>query len=452
MTKVAGLRPFYMMNPPFSDADKHLLKALELQKRGGSIICLLNAETIRNPYTNTRKQLVKTLEANNAEIQYLQKTFSHAERKTDVEIALVKIHIPEEERESDIYEHLKKARNYEDVETTATQITFSDYIKNAVAHFNLEIEAGIELIRQYKSMLPYLQNSLDENNNYKKPILELKVSNDYLTVNNYVKAVRLKYWEELFRNPQFTSKLTSKLADEYSRKITELKEYDFSEYNINYLIADMNANIQRGVEESIMELFDKMTAEHSWYPECRDNIHYYNGWATNKAHKINSKVILPIYTSGWDGVFNEDYCSKQKKFQARGGYNALADIEKVLNSLDGHMTAEVNLSFLMEQAEREQRTKNIHCKFFDVTFYKKGTMHIKFTNLELLEKFNIFAARNRNWLPPNYGKAKYQDMTAEEKAVVDDFQGEKAYEHIMQKKDYYITESGLDMIETCGAA
>ena len=79
-------------------------------------------------------------------------------------------------------------------------------------------------------------------------------------------------------------------------------------------------------------------------------------------------------------------------------------------------------------------------------------MHIKFTNLELLEKFNIFAARNRNWLPPNYGKAKYQDMTAEEKAVVDDFQGEKAYEHIMQKKDYYITESGLDMIETCGAA
>ena len=40
-----------IMNPPFASGDKHLLKAIKLQERGGSIVCILNAETLKNPYT-----------------------------------------------------------------------------------------------------------------------------------------------------------------------------------------------------------------------------------------------------------------------------------------------------------------------------------------------------------------------------------------------------------------
>ena len=37
-----------IMNPPFSNGCKHLLKALEMQKRnGGAVVCLLNAETLK---------------------------------------------------------------------------------------------------------------------------------------------------------------------------------------------------------------------------------------------------------------------------------------------------------------------------------------------------------------------------------------------------------------------
>lgn len=44
-----------IMNPPFSNGCKHLLKALEMQQRnGGAIVCLLNAETLKNPCTNDR--------------------------------------------------------------------------------------------------------------------------------------------------------------------------------------------------------------------------------------------------------------------------------------------------------------------------------------------------------------------------------------------------------------
>ena len=59
------------MNPPFSNGDKHLLKALEMQENSGEVIAIVNAETIRNPFSNRRKEHVKLLEEYNAEINYL---------------------------------------------------------------------------------------------------------------------------------------------------------------------------------------------------------------------------------------------------------------------------------------------------------------------------------------------------------------------------------------------
>ena len=51
-----------VMNPPFSDGCKHLLRALEMQaKTGGQIVCLLNAETLRNPFNNDRITLQREL-------------------------------------------------------------------------------------------------------------------------------------------------------------------------------------------------------------------------------------------------------------------------------------------------------------------------------------------------------------------------------------------------------
>ena len=48
-----------IMNPPFENGDKHLLKAISLFEKsgGGQIICLLNAETLKNPYSVYRKDL-----------------------------------------------------------------------------------------------------------------------------------------------------------------------------------------------------------------------------------------------------------------------------------------------------------------------------------------------------------------------------------------------------------
>ena len=59
------------MNPPFSNADRHLLKAIHMQEKyGGMVVCIINAETIKNPYSSTRKILAAQLEKYNASIKF----------------------------------------------------------------------------------------------------------------------------------------------------------------------------------------------------------------------------------------------------------------------------------------------------------------------------------------------------------------------------------------------
>ena len=80
-----------IMNPPFSEGARHLLHALHIMERGGEVRCILNAETIRNPCTNERKELAALLNKYNARITYKQGAFTHAARKTSVEVALVAV-------------------------------------------------------------------------------------------------------------------------------------------------------------------------------------------------------------------------------------------------------------------------------------------------------------------------------------------------------------------------
>lgn len=434
-----------IMNPPFSNGDLHLLKALDIQKRGGSIICLLNAETIRNPYTERRKQLVSLLKKYSAQIEYIENAFSEAERETDVEIALIKVFIPAATDESDIYNRFKSAEHLEDDFSEATELEVSDYIKAAINLYNVEAKSGIELIRQYRAMIPYMSTAFSDDEYDKKPILRLTDSNergyDSVSVNQYLKRVRLKYWQALLSNPKYIGRLTSKLQKEYQSMINKLSDYEFNEFNIYSLSAEMNAKIKHGVEEEIIAMFDRLTEAHTWYPEMQKNRHYYNGWKTNKAHKIDKKVIIPCY-----GVYSS-YDGKPQVYEAS---EVLSDIERVLNYFDGNMTADVDLWNTVKNSFEQGITKNVPLKFFNATFYKKGTIHLTFNCQNLIERFNIYAGMRKKWLPPSYGKKVYTDLSEEEKEVVNSFQGEEAYNEVMNNVDYFlapVTKNNVLMIE-----
>ena len=105
------------------------------------------------------------------------------------------------------------------------------------------------------------------------------------------------------------------------------------------------------------------------------------------------------------------------------------------------------MNSILKAAETMQQTKNISCKYFDLTFYKKGTVHITFKDMDLLKKLNIFGGKGKNMLPPRYGKVSYEDMTAEEKAVVNEFDGgAEEYTKVYLQRDKFIIQNSMDLL------
>jgi len=123
----------------------------------------------------------------------------------------------------------------------------------------------------------------------------------------------------------------------------KMVDYDFTLFNIQQIAEQMNSGMGQGIQDTIVALFDRLTQEHAWYPECTKNIHYYNGWKTNKVHKINAKVILPV-----NGMFSD--WSWLKTFDVRNAESTISDIEKVFDYLDGNETASVDLHGVLVNA------------------------------------------------------------------------------------------------------
>lgn len=438
-----------VMNPPFADGDAHLLKAMAvMQPYGGEIRCILNAETIRNPYSNRRKVLVSQLSKYGATITFAENAFVDAERSTDVEVALISVSLPKPTVKSRIWEDMEKANPVQESEVEeCTDIAPNDDLEAALRQYQMEIDGGLNLIREYKALQPYIRPYVKEPEGRwygDEAMLTLSVGKESKNLENqYVRYVRRKYWYNLLHKDEITGQMTSNLQEKFRGMVDKLENYDFSEFNLRKLLAEMNAEMCESVEETIMALFQRMTEEHSYYPEFSKNIHLYNGWKTNQAHKIGQKVILPC-----NGVFS-NYSWDKDSMSEYTMISTISDIEKVLDYLAGerygscwHTAAHLRI------AAQTQQSKDIPCKYFSVTFYKKGTMHIKFYDeaQPLLDRFNIFASKKMGWLPPTYGRTQYQNMSEEEKAVVDSFHGngdagsgEDAYKKVMADSSYYLT-------------
>lgn len=435
-----------LMNPPFHDGDAHLLKAIAMQERYGGIIrCILNAETIRNPYSARRKVLVQKLEELGAEITFEKNAFQDADRSTNVEVAIIKIDIPSPVMESEFWKRCEKAvKQDEPTQETPMDLVLPDIVKQFIARYRMEVDAGCRLINEYIALQPYILEKAEDGCEYNKPIIGLAIDSDHVnrnsrpSINAYTQKVRLKYWNLLFTRKEFVGQLTSNLRNLLYKRVREMANYEFSEYNIRTIMTEMNAAMVEGIQETILNLFEDLTVKYSYNNEFGKNIWYFNGWKTNKAWKIGKKVILP-------GSVFPFYSLSSQTFQVHTAYEKLIDIEKALNYLDGHMTENVDLESQLIRANRAKITRNIQCKYFNVTFYKKGTIHIIFTCPELIDRFNIFCARARKWLPPSYGHVSYKSMSAEEKTVIDSFHGDGTensgadnYQKVVARSSYYL--------------
>lgn len=432
-----------MMNPPFSEGAKHLLHAIKLQEHGGQIVCLLNAETIRNPYTRERQELRKELAEHCASIEFVKGAFKKAERKTDVEIAIVYLSIPAKTTPSYFFENAQKAVAFSRKAYGAeipSYLVVSDDVEAMISYYNAECKAGVDFLLAYNALSPII---LDGKGEYAKPLIKVSVhGREYETVGNalinqYLEGVRLKYWSMFLHRPALQKLMTHEMANDYEHRIRDMAKYEFSRFNVAQVLYDIQSQLVSGVEKAILDLFETFTR---YSMDDTKAVHYYNGWKTNKCWKIGDRAIIPGY-----GLFNNYTWAQNKgKLDDRGVYGFFNDIERSLHFLEkGEPITHWDLMGEIKAANLKGQT-TLDLTYFTARLYKKGTAHIRFNKeaMPLIERLNIFAAQKRGWLPPSYGKKQYSDMDDEEKAVIDSFQGEERYAEVMANPSNFILEPG----------
>ncbi|MBI0114438.1 MULTISPECIES: DUF4942 domain-containing protein [unclassified Gilliamella] len=411
-----------IMNPPFKDGDKHLLHALNYVVNG-EILCILNAETIKNPFSNYRKILVQKLTELDATITYENGSFSSddSERKTDVKVALI---------------HIIKKQDIEDV-------FGADYEKESL---DIDLKDGSEVkdINGTES----IHDLLDEYNDLKKRIVNTCISmfkasygcrelfnigvvSDSTTENFSIykaqdairtanKIIKKRFWDKLLNRDEFKRKLTSKEVYNFHNIINRFSDMEFSYNNINTLYEYMLDNGNDLFNNAIFELFDEITCERSWYPETQKNIYLFNGWKSNNGYKINRRFILIISL----------YLSRYSSYRA---IEELNDIEKIFVYFNNGIYPEVKLSDAYNDWHKNYKNGLTNNTFFEnsmfkVRVFKKGTSHFYVKDESLLRRFNVYVSKQRQWLPPDYAMKTYQNCSAEEKRVIDEFEGEKSYQ------------------------
>ena len=153
--------------------------------------------------------------------------------------------------------------------------------------------------------------------------------------------------------------------------------------NVYTMLVSLSQNNKAILTSALEELFDKFTSYHQ--EEFSKNIHYYNGWKTNDAFKMNKKVITPIGGSiGWlrwerNGYQDVDYQVRER----------IEDVLKVVQ-----LVSKVPPGEWQQLGDYEFENDLLRFKVF-----KKGTLHIWFKDLKALDKLNFIVGQEKNWLP-----------------------------------------------------
>ena len=408
-----------LMNPPF-DGAKHLLKALKILAPGGEIACILNAETIRNPYTNERRDLINRLEEmEDYTVDFMQDTFVDADVKTDVEIALIHVKKKAAFERCITFEGFKKSV-VEERQNEITQLARFGEENGLIDNYRAEVQAALKLYDEIQNF-----NSVSLHQGRDNAVFDIRINYGNKRA-DIVRAINRNYWTDYLYSKELSRLLTADAQRSYASRIYEMADFEFNERNILQLKMDLTKNLLENFDAAIMKVWETFTSRFA-YTDYSKNIHYYNGWITNKAYKINRKVIIPLNAFDiYDGHFRSHQVSGE-----------LSDIEKTMNYLDCGRTDGGDMLDKLAFAQQYGLNRNIDTKYFTVTLYKKGTAHLTFKDETLLKKFNLYCGKRFNWLPDDYGRKRYEDLDAKEKAVADSFEGKDSYQETFTNQDFY---------------
>jgi hypothetical protein len=374
-----------VMNPPFSNADKHIFHAWEIAPEGCEIVSLCNYETIAKDY---RYSKLNKLIDNYGNSYNLGDCFSQAERKTGVEVGLVKLYKPRVSKETDYSGFF-----LEDDE--------EEYQENGVMHYN-EVRA---LVNRYVGAMKTfdLLKQQQENLNYNLQGLGIRGltfqagHNEIITdKETFGKLIQIKSWKHIFHKMKIEKYVTKGVMDDINKFVETQTKIPFTMKNIykmfDIIIGTRDVNFNKALEE-VIDNFTRHTHENRYAVE---------GWKTNSGYMLNKKFI-----TGW--CVETSYSGNLQIKEWNSNFEKITDLVKVLCNLTGtnydniksikYSPCDVNEEGYLTTNGTRVRTVNdagysnrimhydsfktntwYEWAFFEFKVFKKGTMHLKFKN------------------------------------------------------------------------
>lgn len=385
-----------VMNPPFSNGDEHLLHAWECL-HGGDIACLLNAATLENPHTK-RRQLLKRIVDEHGTVEKLGPCFDSAERKTRTDVVLIRLTKKVADPFNTLFEEAKlsgmKMVDGSDAPVDILLPAHRDVVGNMAIQFRESLrlfkEAMIAMRRLRTTMSPlsrYVYLSGNRNRDY---LVESLMAEGFAPgCNAFATALSKEAWDTVVQMAGLKQLMTQQVRMQFDRHITENQSLDFTEENIHHLIGILRDNTLTIMKEALYEVFDALTRYHE------ENRVHVEGWKTNSAYMAGRRFILPMVVR----TYYSDHFSLNK-------YQEMDDIDRVMCSLEGKKIENILTINAALQSAFGGSDNTAESAFFTMRFFKKGTVHFRFKDDSLWERFNCEAAKGKGWLPPNYHYTK----------------------------------------------
>ncbi len=359
--QISHIHAIYM-NPPFSNADKHILHAWEIAPEGCEIVSLCNITTASN-HNRRISNLINTYGA----VENLGDCFTEAERTTGVEVGLIRLHKPIRSEDYG-YEGFYMEEDEEEAQG------------EGIMQYN-EVRALVNRYVGTMKLFDSMKKEVDSVNNMIDQIGMSKINlivgheKDITTKEQFSKIIQKNSWNYIFKKMNMEKYVTSGVMKDINKFVETQEKVPFTMKNIykmlEIIVGTRQQTFNRALEEAI-DNFTKHTHENRFGVE---------GWKTNSGYMLNKKFIV-------EGIMETmSYMGFNVKYDSYGS-RKIDDLVKVICNIKGTDYNTIGTLYRFNYDKNHSQMFPIEPNtwyewgFFEVKFFKKGTMHIKFKDVD----------------------------------------------------------------------
>jgi hypothetical protein len=225
-----------LMNPPFSNGDEHLLKAWDILV-DGDIVCLLNAETINNSFSERRQHLKKLIEKHGT-IERLGKCFATSERKTAIDVILVRMKKASTTNKFafDLIDAKNEKKFDLNEELMHNELAVMDVVGNMIIQYDKVRESFVNYLKAEEQLKYYSQDLFYENNSAISFIPEGNIRNSKEKYNAFCDGSKDSIWRKVIDAMGMDRYMTNNVRQNFSKFLTAQGAMDFTKENVRSLI------------------------------------------------------------------------------------------------------------------------------------------------------------------------------------------------------------------------